>query len=537
METIFNKIKFNQLFAILMAMFCALSLSFTSVHAIGQEEKVTVNVQVEPGDTVDIYKIIDVNYDFTSDQPQNPMYTWDANIATWMNKNHSDKGYVGDNNVVNESFSANKGNPEAFQGFFQQLAAALETGTITGVTKTTTASSQLGMGEYLIVGKANQSSNVYLPTTIVVAPTFDDQTKAWKLEVKANDGVLTPGQDGTYTVNLKGSTLTFDKFINAKDQALVDMKTVGIGDTVNYVLKAAIPTYPANATNKTLTIEDTAGIGLTLPTAEKIKVYSDEALQNEVTQGVDKKVEGQTVTINLTYDTLVQANVSTIYVAYTATVNGNAPEVDALKNTAKYTFAKDPYVEGANGELTDAEVVFTYALDVTKVAEDQKTQLAGAQFTLKDNQAELNFVKNGEGIYTLASANDQNTTKILEVDSKGELVLKGLDTGSYTLTEIKPANGMVLPKDPTIKVTLTDTQPDGTLNEGKVESSIVPTTDGNEPKISGNTLSFKVVNSNKANFELPNTGGMGTLVFTVGGILLMAFAVIYLVATRTKEHK
>lgn len=537
METIFNKIKFNQLFAILMAMFCALSLSFTSVHAIGQEEKVTVNVQVEPGDTVDIYKIIDVNYDFTSDQPQNPMYTWDANIATWIQGKDSYKGYVEGNNVVSESFSANKGNPEAFQGFFQQLAAALETGTITGVAQTTTASSQLGMGEYLIVGKANQSSNVYLPTTIVVAPTFDDQTKAWKLEVKANDRVLTPRQDGTYTVNLKGSTLTFDKFINAKDQALVDMKTVGIGDTVNYVLKAAIPTYPANATNKTLTIEDTAGIGLTLPAATDIKVYSDEALQNEVTQGVDKKVEGQTVTINLTYDTLVQANVSTIYVAYTATVNGNAPEVDALKNTAKYTFAKDPYVEGANGELTDTEVVFTYALDVTKVAEDQNTPLAGAQFTLKDNQTELIFVKNDVGIYTLASANDQNTTKILEVNNKGELVLKGLDTGSYTLTEIKPANGMVLPKDPTIKVTLTDTQPDGTLNEGKVESSIVPTTDGNEPKISGNTLRFKVVNSNKANFELPNTGGMGTLVFTVGGILLMAFAVIYLVATRTKEHK
>ncbi len=75
-----------------------------------------------------------------------------------------------------------------------------------------------------------------MPTTIVVAPTFDDQTKAWKLEVKANDRVLTPRQDGTYTVNLKGSTLTFDKFINAKDQALVDMKTVGIGDTVNYEL-------------------------------------------------------------------------------------------------------------------------------------------------------------------------------------------------------------------------------------------------------------------------------------------------------------
>lgn len=537
METIFNKFKINKLFAILMAMFFALSLSFTSIHAIGQDEKVTVNVQVEPGDTVDIYKIINVNYDFTSDQPQNPLYTWDSHVATWIQGKDSYKGYVEGNNVVSESFSAQKDNIEAFQGFFQELAAALENGTIQDVTQITTASSQLGMGEYLIVGKANQSSNVYLPTTIVVAPTFDDQTKTWKLEVKANDGILTPGQDGTYTVNLKGSTLTFDKAINATGQALNDMKTVGVGDTVDYVLKAAIPTYPANATNKTLTIEDTAGIGLTLPTAEKIKVYSDEGLKNELLAGFTKAVEGQTIKVSFDYDTLVQNGVSTVYIAYTATVNGNAPTPDALKNIAKYTFAKDPYQAGANGELTDTELVFTYALDVTKVTEDQKTLLAGAQFTLKDNQTELSFVKNGEGIYTLASANDQNTTKTLEVNAKGNLVIQGLDTGTYTLTEIKPANGMVLPKDPTIKIALSDTEPDGKLNEGKVESSIVPTTGGNEPTISGNTLSFKVVNSNKANFELPNTGGMGTLMFTVGGILLMAFAVIYLVATRKKEHK
>lgn len=541
METILNKTKFNKLFAILMAMFFALSFSFTRIHAIGQTDTVTVNVNIEAGDSVAIYKIIDVNYDFVTDQPQNPMYKWDSNVASWLKQNSTYQGYVADEqNTVSDTFKANKDNPEAFQGFLQELAAELKKGTIKNVTTSDQASAQLGMGEYLIVGTSN-STKIYLPTTIVVAPKFDEQSNTWKLAVSANNGVLTPDQGtNTYTVNLKGSTLTFDKLINAKDQGLVDMKTVGIGDTVHYVLKAAVPTYPTDSVNKTFVIADTAGAGLTLPTATDVKVYSDESLQNEIAQGFEKKVEGQNLTVTFTYDTLVQNSISTVYVAYTATVNSQAVNgTDPLKNTAKLTFAKDPYQANVNGEITDTEIVYTYGLDITKVAEDQNTALTGAQFTLKENDQELNFVKNTDGSYTLASAADQNTTTTLEVDGQGKLVLKGLDTGTYTLTETKPANGMVLPKNPVTTVTLVDGEPDGTLdiNNTKVESSIVPNTDGNKPSISGNVLSFKVVNSNQANFELPNTGGMGTLAFTVGGILLMAGAVIYLLLTRKKEQK
>lgn len=544
METILNKTKFHKVFAILMAMFFALSFSLTGVHAkITDSDKVNVNVQVENGDEVAIYKIIDVNYDFTADQPQEPMYTWDSNVAEWIKKQETYKGYVAaDSNAVTDQFKAEEKNPEAFKEFLQKLAAALKTDEIQNVTPTvpTNGPASLGMGEYLIVGTNTNTntSKFYLPTTIVVVPEY--KGNAWELVAKADDKVLTLDQD-TYNVILKSSTLTFEKSINAKDQDLKDMKTVGVGDTVDYLLTAMVPVYPADAVNKTFTIEDNAGDGLTIK-GDSVKVYSDKDSANPLTQGVDTKVEGQKITITFTYDTLVQNNVTNVYVKYSATVNGKAPETDALKNTATLTFARDPYTVGDNGEITSKQTVYTYAMDITKVGDgDLNKGLTGAEFTLKKNGgAELSFVDNKDGSYTLAAENEQSekTTK-LAVDTNGHLVLKGLDTGEYVLTETKAANGMVLPNNPEITVTLVDGKtgdPNGELDTGEttVESSIVPTDDTNKPSITGNTLKFKVVNSNKANFELPNTGGAGTLMFTVGGILLMAGAVIYLIITRKK---
>ncbi|MDO4663858.1 MAG: isopeptide-forming domain-containing fimbrial protein [Erysipelotrichaceae bacterium] len=545
METILNKTKFHKVFAILMAMFFALSFSLTGVHAqITDSDKVKVNVEVAEGDEVAIYKIIDVKYNFDADQPQEPMYTWDSNVAGWIKDNYSAKNYVAtDSNAVTSEFSK-KEDPETFKEFLQKLAAALKTNKIQNVEPTvpTNGLASLGMGEYLIVG-TNANTNTpkfYLPTTIVVVPEYDEDQKAWKLVAKADDKVLTPDQD-TYKVNLKSTTLEFTKSINATGETFKNMKTVGVGDKVDYLLTAMVPVYPADAVNKTFTIEDNAGDGLTIK-GDSVKVYSDKDSANPLTQGVDTKVEGQKITITFTYDTLVQNNVTNVYVKYSATVNGKAPETDALKNTATLTFARDPYTVGDNGEITSKQTVYTYAMDITKVGDgDLNKGLTGAEFTLKKNGgAELSFVDNKDGSYTLAAENEQSekTTK-LAVDTNGHLVLKGLDTGEYVLTETKAANGMVLPNNPEITVTLVDGKtgdPNGELDTGEttVESSIVPTDDTNKPSITGNTLKFKVVNSNKANFELPNTGGAGTLMFTVGGILLMAGAVIYLIITRKK---
>lgn len=538
METILNKTKFHKVFAILMAMLFALSFSLTGVHAIESNDTVNVNVQVEDGDQVEIYKIIDVNYDATADQPKDPMYTWNEKVATWINNSNNQeyKNYVGADNAVSESFKADQSNKEAFKEFLQKLAAALKTNEITGISPTTGATASLSMGEYLIVGTSNQSTKFYSPTTIVVVPEYEGN--AWKLVAKANDKVLTTNGNNTYNVNLKSTTLTFTKSVKAEsEEATKNMKTVGVGDQVDYVLKAMVPVYPADAKNKTFKIEDTAGQGLTLPAADEVKVYSDEASNTELTQGVTKNVEGQKITINFDYDELVKQNVNTVYVKYSATVNGNAPVENALVNIAKLIFARDPYQENQNGEISATETVYTYALDITKVGEDKNQTLTGAKFTLKKGKdsTELNFVKGTDGSYTLAAAGTQNATTTLEVDTNGKLVLKGLDTGEYVLTETKAANGMVLPKDPTITVTLGDAEPNGELDNKettlKSASNIVPK---ESVEISKNTLKFKVVNSNKANFELPNTGGTGTLMFTVGGILLMAGAVIYLIITRKK---
>ena len=39
---------------------------------------------VENSGTVTAYKVINVNFDTTNQQPQDPVYTWDANVAEWL---------------------------------------------------------------------------------------------------------------------------------------------------------------------------------------------------------------------------------------------------------------------------------------------------------------------------------------------------------------------------------------------------------------------------------------------------------------------
>ena len=102
-------------------------------------------------------------------------------------------------------------------------------------------------------------------------------------------------------------------------------------------------------------------------------------------------------------------------------------------------------------------------------------------------------------------------------------MLKRVNIGTYIMEETKAPAGYELPADPETEITLADDnnadgKPDGILNNDK---------DG--------TYEQTVVNT-KPGF-LPKTGGIGTAVFTVCGIVLMAGAVVLLVCvSRRKKH-
>lgn len=121
---------------------------------------------------------------------------------------------------------------------------------------------------------------------------------------------------------------------------------------------------------------------------------------------------------------------------------------------------------------------------------------------------------------SVAESNKIGTTYVTGAD--GKITVKGLDVGTYVLKEIKTATGYVLPTE-TVTVTITDND-----KNGLVEKDSADQTTG--------IVSVTVENT-KGEYQLPQTGGVGTWVFTIVGVCLMAGAVAFLLVYRKKSAK
>ena len=111
----------------------------------------------------------------------------------------------------------------------------------------------------------------------------------------------------------------------------------------------------------------------------------------------------------------------------------------AQTNTVKLTYSNNPHIGGTGTTVTHPAYDYTYGIDVTKVGSDKdKTgkpkTLEGVQFTLQEKDSS-EFIK-ADG--TTTSTKDD---AILTTDSNGKINVVGLDEGTYTLTEVKPAPG------------------------------------------------------------------------------------------------
>lgn len=206
-------------------------------------------------------------------------------------------------------------------------------------------------------------------------------------------------------------------------------------------------------------------------------------------------------------------------VTYTAVVNKDA--VYKNGNEAGITYNNEP------GSTTDADSgekdVYTYTIDLTKIGEGKDANgLNGASFTLqKEGEDSITVVVNGTET-TVTGDKELATATYNEVD--GKLVFHGLSEGTYTLKEVKTPSGYSLLANPiTIVITAAE---DGTLTSATV--------DGEEVSSNNGTISVTV--ENHKGFSLPETGGMGTYLFTIGGLAIMVGAVALLVASKRKRN-
>lgn len=529
--------KIAKVLALCLAMVMMLSMSMT-VFAVKSTDKGDFTItgfDTDPAPTVTAYQIITVNVDNDSEQPAYPMYTWASNVATWMTQNGYDKyidSTLGQNAVADafENASATE-----VSTFLEKMTAAIKASEITGlVSKEVKAEggsanfTGMDMGEYLITAKGGVK--IYQPTTVKLVPEYNEDTQKWEI----GDAVI--GTDG----NVKSVTPD----IPEKEASTNDGdKTVAIGDVVTYTLTVNVPSYPADATHTKFEVSDKLGAGFTFNDGT-IKVYSDETLENEIeaTNYTITAPSGEkTFLIAFNEDFTTTYSGTTVYITYKATVNDKAFTENALGNDAFLGYDNDPYQDSDYETPGTHEDVYTYGIQVKKV-DSKNTVLPGAQFKLSLGNETLKFTETDvDGVYNYDPTNGSD---VLEVSAQGVLKLQGLDEGTYTLEETKAPNGYVLPTG-TISIVIADEingEADGSIdavNVTKTEGTVVfQNADLIDGTKTDNIVSLEIVNtsSEDAGFQLPTTGGMGTMIFTIAGILIMAGAITMVVVISRKKR-
>ena len=313
------------------------------------------------------------------------------------------------------------------------------------------------------------------------------------------------------TVIAKGASNTVDK--DAKD------KFVYAGETVHFTITSTVP-YDVD----TYTLTDKAK-NLTAPTNVTVTVGETkvEASFGDGTKDGDYTKYVMDLT-SLVYVDNAKINTNagkTVVVEYDATVKGDDGYVNQAYDST-FDFGTDdkpnnpPEVNGYTGDIV-----------LTKVDSD-KEAITGdasyaASFTIAHKFADaaenaeastLSFVYVEAGVYKLAEATDTNTvTEVSTNPATGTLKVTGLDEGDYFFTETKAPNGYAKRAD-SVKVTVV---PDETQNV----------------EVAGEAAYF--VNTKLS--SLPFTGGMGTTIFTVLGVAIMAMASALYFATKKKATK
>ena len=342
----------------------------------------------------------------------------------------------------------------------------------------------------------------------------------------------------TVDTTIKGNLPTVVKKVNGESAT-----SAKIGDTLTFTLTSTIPDMSAYDTY-TFNFKDTLSKGLTYGDITSVTV---EGVAAPLVKDTDYTVTTSTGADNNTLLTVAMTDFKNkqqvnagkkITVTYTATLNENAVVGGAGNvNSATIQYSNDPSSTGTGESEPDKVRVFTYGFTVDKYTGDKydadATRLAGAEFTLtaKGDTSAIKFVQVNAGsatedaVYRVAKAGETaGTTTTITTPANGKVVFQGLKNGEYTLTETKaPAGYNKLASAIGVKVNGSN---DGT-DTTNATVNITYNNDNNGTTYDQTASNGVIPVQNKSGAILPGTGGMGTIAFTVIGVLVIALGVAW----------
>lgn len=345
---------------------------------------------------------------------------------------------------------------------------------------------------------------------------------------------------GTVTVtNAKPDATVIDK---NQEPGGDPSKTAGeddyeIGEEIPFTIRFTATNYDGETAITEYYVKDTMPAGMELVmTSIEVKVDGVDLTEDytETTPtaatGFDIAIPWQNEDGDFLYD-----SPSTVTVTYKAKLTSNAT-IDGEGNTNNATIN---WNGNTGSEVPVKDTVFTYALAIKKV-DKQGTGLAGATFMLKD--ATNNEIKVSATTGDTEGANyyvvDPNGNATITSPANGLIIIKGVDSDTYTLTETAAPAGYNLLTTP---VTVEPVKTGGTSTSKTIyldaNGNVVAESDpeGVAFTITADVSATAYAVVNFTGTELPSTGGMGTTIFyTLGGVLVVGAAI--LLVTKKRVH-
>lgn len=422
-------------------------------------------------------------------------------------------------------------------------------------------------GYYLLLVSTTAANNrTYMPVTVFV------QVKNGNVKVYAAGSELADDLTAVFK-HEEGPAINVR--VNDDSRDIDDWKkTAGgrVGETMDFYMEVSTPAYTDNSFNITKLTANCQLAGLkyvegsmkatALPNADSDAV-KDAIIQTTV--GADGNL-----TVELDYSKIRNAATGRglIYLHFQATVAPDAVAESEASATAKLEYVFSMEADKTKTTADSTAAVYNYDFTLFKKSNELNNPndagsghrpLAGAGFTLySDNtmntpvsMVKVDATATTDAYYRPATDTEitASTGIVTEMDAnmgndKNTLSIRGLDVGSYYVKETKTPSGYYAPKG-SFKLELTAKRDAGeslvkTLSKGGVFGALKEADRAlvQRDEVNQTLNRFEADLLNSSTPVLPTTGGVGTVMFTVIGLLCMGAALwFFLFARRRREDE